>query len=238
MWNYLFVKSYTKIWKIRWINIWLSATNAYQNILTLGETYGYLSGLAADVHQLRIPDWNSLSQEENWVLVLLLTHPEGKPRKDISSSYNIIYKCKFISVIPNLNLNWLQLNEHAIFVTAYRKYFQFMSAIKWLFRIIVPIHGICETFRNKAFYGSLSATSEWRSSYARQQLHCQVKVLCLWIVCCVHSLIWCGHSLSSIVDCAYIVQISGSKHEKTMRLFPPFCRTQDRTMSRKVFMLK
>lgn len=57
-------------------------------------------------------------------------------------------------MIPNLNLNWLQLNEHAIFVTAYRKYFQFMSAIKWLFRIIVPIHGICETFRDKAFYGS------------------------------------------------------------------------------------
>lgn len=53
------------------------ATNAHQNIFTLGKAYGDLSGLAADVHQLRIHVRNPLSQEEDGVFVLLTTDPEG-----------------------------------------------------------------------------------------------------------------------------------------------------------------
>lgn len=52
----------------------LSVGTDSHNILTLGETYGDLSGLAADVHQFRILLGNSLSEEEDGVLVLFLTH--------------------------------------------------------------------------------------------------------------------------------------------------------------------
>ena len=71
--------------------------------------------------------------------------PWGKSMKKYQQqlSYTIIYTCIFLSVILSLNLNWLQLNEHAIFITAYNEYFQFMCAIEWLFRITVPVHGIC-----------------------------------------------------------------------------------------------
>lgn len=61
---------------------------AHQNILTLGKTYGNLSGLAADVHQLRIHLRNSLSEEEDGVFVLLVTHPEGSTEKSTLSSYS------------------------------------------------------------------------------------------------------------------------------------------------------
>lgn len=50
---------------------------AHQDIFTLGKTDRDLSGLAADVHDLGIPVWNSLSQEEDGVFVLLMAHPEG-----------------------------------------------------------------------------------------------------------------------------------------------------------------
>lgn len=52
----------------------------HQNVLTLCKTYGYLSGLATNVHQFRILLWNSLSQKENGVLVLLMTNPERNMR--------------------------------------------------------------------------------------------------------------------------------------------------------------
>lgn len=58
------------------MNVW--ATEAHQDIFTLGKADGDLSGLAADVHQLGILVGNSLSQEEDGVLVLLVTHPAGR----------------------------------------------------------------------------------------------------------------------------------------------------------------
>lgn len=59
----------------------ITISPAHQNILALGETYGYLGGLAADVHQFRIPVWDSLSKEEDGVLVLLMPHPEKNMKK-------------------------------------------------------------------------------------------------------------------------------------------------------------
>lgn len=61
------------------MNLLTYATNAHQDIFTLGKTDGDLRGLAADVHQLGILVRNSLSQEEDGVLVLLVTHPAGRP---------------------------------------------------------------------------------------------------------------------------------------------------------------
>lgn len=62
--------------------------HAHQNILTLGETDGDLSGLAADVHQLRIHVGDSLSEEEDGVFVLLTAHPEEKRRKPCQQRVN------------------------------------------------------------------------------------------------------------------------------------------------------
>lgn len=79
----------------------ICATNAHQDIFTLGKTDRDLSGLAADVHDLGIPVWNSLSQEEDGVFVLLMAHPGGTQRQvDISRSK---HKC---CAIPGLKKEW------------------------------------------------------------------------------------------------------------------------------------
>lgn len=51
--------------------------SAHQYVLALGETHGNLGGLAADVHQFRVDFRDALGEEQDGVLVLLLTHPGG-----------------------------------------------------------------------------------------------------------------------------------------------------------------
>lgn len=108
--NYFF-SSDTKTGNFSRINIWLYATNIHQNVLALGETNGDLSGLAADVHQLRILIRNSLSQEEDGVFVLLLTHPEGNTLKQLRSSWRasaISQKGSFLDTPNRCNFHFLQ----------------------------------------------------------------------------------------------------------------------------------